>query len=353
MTATQTSPDIDRANSIASLKASNRSGSSNDPLLSVRHLTQEFNVTVRGKGRRRVHAVSDVSFDIGNGETVALVGESGCGKSSLARAILQSPSPVSGEVVFHGNDLTNLRGSALHSSLLGMQVVFQDPYGSLDPHWRVNQIVAEPLRANGIGNSNDRDQRVAELLEAVGLDAVTHGHRRPRELSGGQCQRVAIARALALNPSLLICDEPVSSLDVSVQARILNLFEDLREKYGLAYLFITHDLSVAKHVSDRVAVMYLGKIVEQGIASDIFSSPLHPYSAALLSAIPDPDLPHQAHRIHLVGELPSAAEPPSGCRFRTRCPFAQQRCADEEPKLVLSGNGHSVACHYPLVSGEF
>jgi len=321
--------------------------SGTEMLLEVEGLVQEFATSGRG-ARRRVQAVSGVTFSIAPGETLALVGESGCGKSSLARAILQFPRPISGSVRFNGRDLTQLTGDSLRRGLLGLQVVFQDPYSSLDPRYHVEDIVAEPLLVNGIGNAQERRARVTELLEAVGLDITLHGRRRPRELSGGQCQRVAVARALALHPQLLICDEPVSSLDVSVQAQILNLFEKLRREFSLSYLFITHDLSVAKHVSDRVAVMYLGKLVETAPAEDLFAAPLHPYSAALLSAIPDEEATTQ--RIRLTGELPSAADPPSGCRFRTRCPYAQPVCAEKEPPLVELRAGHAVACHFPLLA---
>ncbi len=316
------------------------------PLLEVRDLVQEF-VTESGAGvRRRVQAVSGVSFEIVAGETLALVGESGCGKSSLARAVLQFPRPIGGSVTFRGKDLTQLHGDDLRAGLLGLQVIFQDPYSSLDPRFHVEELVAEPLTVNKIGTREERAKRVGELLEAVGLDLEVHGRRRPRELSGGQCQRVAVARALALHPQLLICDEPVSSLDVSVQAQILNLFEQLRKDFSLSYLFITHDLAVAKHVSDRVAVMYLGKIVEIGVAAELFAHPMHPYSSALLSAIPNADI--TVERTRLKGDLPSAADPPSGCRFRTRCPYAEQVCAETEPPLVEMGVEHRVACHFPL-----
>jgi oligopeptide transport system ATP-binding protein len=292
-----------------------------------------------------------VSFEIHTGETLALVGESGCGKSTLARTVLQSPPPKSGTVAFNGEPLTGISPKELRKALLGMQVVFQDPYGSLDPHWRVADLISEPLRIHKISSPKERLDRAEELMRAVGLDPLVHGMRRPRELSGGQCQRVAIARALALNPSLLVCDESVSALDVSVQAQILNLFERLRSEFALSYLFITHDLAVAKHVSDSIAVMYLGKIVEIGPAAEIYRASLHPYSAALLSAIPDPDanLDEQRDVVRLQGELPSASNPPSGCRFRTRCPLAQPQCAEVEPPLVELAPGHKVACHFPLV----
>lgn len=322
-----------------------------EALLSVRDIVQEFAVTT-AKGRRRLQAVAGVSLEIYPGETLALVGESGCGKSSLARAIVQAPRPRSGSVSFKGQDLTRLRGAALQHALRGLQLIFQDPFSSLDPRWKIADIVAEPLIVNRVGTRDERQERVNELLEAVGLDPAI-GSRRPRGLSGGQCQRVAIARALALHPDLLICDEAVSSLDVSVQAQILNIFEQLREERGLAYLFITHDLAVARHVSDRVAVMYLGKVCEIGLADEIYERTMHPYASALLAAIPDPDSNRDGReRLQVAGDLPSAADPPSGCRFRTRCPLATERCAQEEPQLLKVSPTRSVACHFPLTPGS-
>ncbi|HVB05033.1 MAG TPA: ABC transporter ATP-binding protein [Acidimicrobiales bacterium] len=318
------------------------------PLLDVRHVERTFVVNTPGQGRRKIQAVADVSFDIWPGETVALVGETGCGKSTLARSILQLPRPEAGEVVFKGADLVQLRHAALRNAMQGMQVVFQDPFSSLNPRWNVLELVGEPLAVHDVGTKQERTRRVEELLEAVGLDARIHGRRRPRELSGGQCQRVAIARALTLSPNLMVCDEAVSSLDVSIQAQILNLFEDLRTDFDLSYLFITHDLSVARHMSDRIAVMYLGKIVELAPSTELFSNPLHPYSAALLSSMPHSDGTATPDRIRLTGDIPSAANPPSGCRFRTRCPFAQQLCADVEPPLNAVSEGRQVACHFPL-----
>lgn len=321
-----------------------------DPLLSVGNLVQTFIIRNPATGVRRIQAVSGVSLHLDKGETLALVGESGCGKSTLARTILQEPPPESGSVVFRGRELTTLRNLELQRARIGIQAVFQDPHGSLDPHWRVRDLVAEPMRVNDMYPKAECYARADELLDAVGLNPLIFGSRRPREMSGGQSQRVGIARALAVNPALLICDEPVSSLDVSVQAQILNLFERLRNEMGLSYLFITHDLAVAKHVSDRIAVMYLGKIVEIGPAKAIYAQALHPYSGALLSSIPDPDAEPgmERKRIELTGELPSAADPPSGCRFRTRCPYAQVICATEEPILGQRADGHMVACHFPL-----
>jgi oligopeptide transport system ATP-binding protein len=323
---------------------------SGDLLLSVENVVQTFTIRNPSSGVRRIQAVSGVSLHLDRGETLALVGESGCGKSTLARTILQEPPPQTGRVVFRGQELTALKGQALQRARLGIQAVFQDPHGSLDPHWRIRDLVAEPMRVNDLHPKAECYRRADELLDAVGLNPLIFGDRRPREMSGGQCQRVGIARALAVDPALLVCDEPVSSLDVSVQAQILNLFERLRREMELSYLFITHDLAVAKHVSDRIAVMYLGKVVEVGPAKSIYAGALHPYSAALLSAIPDPDAAQgsERERVELTGELPSAANPPSGCRFRTRCPFAQEICSEEEPLLSAASDGHFVACHFPL-----
>jgi oligopeptide transport system ATP-binding protein len=325
---------------------------SDGPLLRVTDVVQTYSMFSPGVGRRTIQAVSGVSFDVKTEETLALVGESGCGKSTLARCVLQSPRPQAGAIEFRGTNLVPLKERELSKALRGIQAVFQDPYSSIDPHWHVLDIVAEPLRIHKVGTPKERLARAAELLEAVGLSPSVYGRRRPRELSGGQGQRVAIARALALNPLLVVCDEPVSSLDVSVQAQILNLFEDLKRNFGLSYLFITHDLAVAKHVSDRVAVMYLGKMVEIGSVLDLFDRPLHPYSAALLSAIPERSNERRGNRIPLRGDLPSAADPPSGCRFRTRCAFAQDVCTAEEPPLRDFGNGHMAACHFPFTDGS-
>ncbi len=324
-----------------------------DVLLEARHVVQEF--VVRDSGGVRggvVQAVSDVSFDVRRGETLGIVGETGSGKTTLARSLMQAPQPKSGEVRFQGADLVTLRGRRLLETRRHLQMVFQDPFGSLDPMWRVSQIVAEPLVAYQIGNHAQRKRRVAEVLELVGLDPGRYGGRRPRELSGGQCQRVAIARAVALAPALIICDEAVSSLDTLIQAQVLNLFERLRGELGLSYLFIAHDLALVKQVSDRVAVMYLGKLCEIGPGQAVYRQPLHPYTRALLDSVPGA-APAQAAgpgRGTIRGEPPSPVHPPSGCRFRTRCPRAAQRCADEEPHLRELATGHSVACHFPLVA---
>jgi oligopeptide transport system ATP-binding protein len=321
----------------------------NKPLLSARDLVQEFVVREAGGARGGiVQAVSGVSFDIMPGETLGIVGETGSGKSTLARAVLQAPRPKSGSVVFRGQELTRLRGSALVSARRNMQFVWQDPFGSLDPKWQVRSIVAEPLAAHGVGSPGSRRKRVEELLDLVGLDPVRYAKRHPRELSGGQAQRVAIARAVALEPSLLICDEAVSSLDVLIQAQVLNLFERLRRELNLSYLFIAHDLALVKQVSDRVAVMYLGKFCEVGPGESVYKQPLHPYTKALLDSIPSTEPGAARAAAPLLGEPPSPVNPPSGCRFRTRCPRAADKCASEVPEPRELAPGHLVACHFPL-----
>ena len=320
-------------------------------LLEVRHLVQEFAIRNAGgvKGGM-LQAVSDVSFELRAGEALGVVGETGSGKSTLARSVIQAPPPKSGEVIFDGVDLTTLKRREMERLRRRMQMVFQDPFGSLDPKWKVNDVVAEPLVAFKVGDRGERRQRVAELLDLVGLDPEVHGVRRPNQLSGGQAQRVAIARAIALSPDLVICDEAVSSLDVLVQAQVLNLFEKLRQELRLAYLFIAHDLALVKQVSDRVMVMYLGKVCEIGPGQSLYEEPLHPYTYALLKSIPDPDPKVARVRTTEVisGELPSPLDPPSGCRFRTRCPRAEARCAEEVPELRMLRAGHQVACHFPL-----
>jgi oligopeptide/dipeptide ABC transporter ATP-binding protein len=331
-----------------------------EALLQARDLVQEF--TVRGQGGVHggvVQAVSNVSLDIFPGETLSVVGETGSGKSTLARSIMHAPPPKSGDVVFQGTSLTSLRGTALRDARRSMQMIFQDPYTSLDPLWSVARIVGEPLVAAGMRDRGKRRQRVSELLEQVGLDMAVHGHRRARELSGGQCQRVAIARALAASPALIIADEAVSSLDVLVQAQVLNLLEGLRTSLGLSYLFIAHDLALVKQVSDRVAVMYLGRIVEIGPGDALYRFPRHPYTGALLSAVPiaDPTL-RAEERTLLSGDVPSPANPPKACRFHTRCPKAQELCSREDPPLEEKGTpseaqaGTEAACHFPLSREE-
>jgi oligopeptide transport system ATP-binding protein len=321
------------------------------PLLRARNLVQEFPVRAAGGVKGGVvHAVSDVSFDIYAGETLGVVGETGSGKSTLARSIIQAPPPKSGAVEFRGQDITTLGRRDLKAARRHMQMVYQDPFGSLNPRWRVTELVEEPLVGHGAGNAGSRKRRVEELLDLVGLDPSQYGKRRPFELSGGQCQRVAIARAIALEPALVVADEAVSSLDVLIQAQVLNLFEKLRREMGLSYLFIAHDLAMVKQVSDRVAVMYLGQLAEIGPSEGIYRQPLHPYTAALLDSIPRVDpVTGQAHRpVALPGEPPSPIDPPSGCRFRTRCPRAQQKCAEEVPLLAERLPGHQVSCHFPL-----
>ena len=319
-------------------------------LLRVEDLTVEF-----GAGRgRRVHAVSGVTFDVLEGETLSLVGESGCGKSTTGRAIVQLPPPTRGRVLFGGDDLAQLSKIPLRKVRPQIQMIYQDPISSLNPRRTIGRIIDEPLRVWGVGDKESRDLAVDQVLDAVGLDNSTKS-RRPHEFSGGQCQRICIARALVLDPRLVICDEPVSALDVSVQAQILNLLEDMKQRYGLTLIFISHDLAVVRNVSDRVAVMYLGKLCEVGAPEDLYGSPAHPYTAALMAAVPmaDPDAPPRDDR-QLTGELPSPLSPPSGCRFRTRCPYATERCTAEEPQMrqVGSGKDHFVACHHPLVEVE-
>jgi oligopeptide/dipeptide ABC transporter ATP-binding protein len=318
-----------------------------EPLLSARHLEQQFNV--RGYGNIKggvLRAVRDVSFDIWSGETLGLVGESGSGKTFLARALLQEAGPRSGSVIFLGKELVGLRGRVLLQHRRRVQMVFQDPFASLNPTWRVSAIVEEPLLGYRAGDRAQRCRRVGEVLEQVGLPESTYGRRRPHELSGGQCQRVAIARALMLEPALLICDEALSALDVLIQAQLLNLFEDLRTQLRLSYLFISHDLALVKQISDRVAVLYLGQLCEIGPTASLYREPLHPYTLMLLEAVAGSGRIASALDRSL-GELPSPLRPPSGCRFRTRCPEAQERCVLEEPKLRRASADHLVACHFP------
>jgi peptide/nickel transport system ATP-binding protein len=318
-----------------------------DLVLDVDHLVVEFRT-----GKQRVQAVSDVSFQVRRGETLGLVGESGCGKTTTGRALVQVQPATSGTVRFEGRDLGSLSAGELRATRTRMQMIFQDPISSLNPRRRIRDIVAEPLVIWGIGTPDERQERVRTMLESVGIDPDTAGDRRPQEFSGGQCQRISIARALMANPSLLICDEPVSALDVSVQAQILNLLADLKAEFGLTMVFIAHDLAVVKNVSDRVAVMYLGKLVELTGSDELYRSPAHPYTEALMASIPEPDPEHTTDHQGLTGELPSPLDPPSGCRFRTRCPYAQDRCAAEEPLLREVRPGHQVACHFPLGTSE-
>ncbi len=322
------------------------------PLLSVRDLEHEFGVQHPGRpGRIALRAVRGVSFDVDRGETLGLLGESGSGKSTLARAVLQEPRPTRGEVRFEGQDLTRLRWRKLLERRRSIQMIFQDPFASLNPRWTVASIVEEPLVGHRIGESRERKSRVAEALELVGLPLGTYGRRAPRELSGGQCQRVAIARALTSRPALLVCDEAVSSLDVLVQAQVLDLFEELRAELGLSYLFISHDLAIVKQVSDRVAVLHLGKICEIGPAESLYREARHPYTAALVDSVRRRRASPGAQEkpvVRLAGELPSPLCPPSGCSFRTRCPRAQELCVAKEPALEAASGNHLVACHFPL-----
>jgi oligopeptide/dipeptide ABC transporter ATP-binding protein len=318
-------------------------------ILQVRNLVKHFSVageSLFGRVRGVVRAVDGVSFAIPSGQTLGLVGESGCGKTTLGRCVLQLEQPTAGEVTFEGQPLTALTDAALRPIRRKMQVIFQDPYSALNPRMTVGQIIAEPLKVHGlVADRQGRRQRVAALLADVGLIAAL-ARRYPHELSGGQRQRVGIARALAMNPSLIVCDEPVSALDVSIQAQIINLLAELQARLGLTYLFIAHDLSVVRHISDRVAVMYLGKIVEMTDRQRLYDHPLHPYTKALLSAVPIPDPEVEAHRERLVlgGEVPSPLHPPSGCVFHPRCPIAVAECAQVVPELREVQPGHQVAC---------
>jgi oligopeptide/dipeptide ABC transporter ATP-binding protein len=319
------------------------------PILEVKDLVKHYPLTGGGVVRRPigdVHAACGVSFDLYPGETVGLVGESGCGKSTTGKAVLQLTPPTSGSVKFQGEELVGKTRKQMRGIRRDLQVVFQDPYASLNPRIPVNDIVAEPLQIHGLYRRQGRE-RVRELLTVVGLNPE-HGNRYAHEFSGGQRQRIGIARALALEPKVMVLDEPVSALDVSIQAGVVNLLGELQSRLGLAYLFIAHDLSVVRHISDRVAVMYLGKIVETGTRESIYERASHPYTQALLSAvpIPDPKLERQRQRIVLEGDVPSPVHPPSGCRFRTRCWKAQAICAEEEPALIDRGQGHPVACHF-------
>jgi len=323
-------------------------------LLDVRDLVMHFPLTQGIIFQRKVgavRAVDGVSFHIKRGETLGLVGESGCGKSTTGRAILQLYKPTAGEVFFEGQDLTKLKGEQMRRMRRKVQMIFQDPYASLNPRMTVGSIIGEPLEIHGLAKGRGKQQRVQELLSVVGLNPY-FANRYPHEFSGGQRQRIGIARALAVNPSFIVCDEPISALDVSIQAQIINLLEELQDEFGLTYLFIAHDLSVVRHISDRIAVMYLGKIAELADRLELYRNPLHPYSKALLSAvpIPDPVVERKRERIILTGDVPSPVNPPPGCRFHTRCPLADTICREKEPEFREVVPGHWAACHFAEAS---
>ena len=317
-----------------------------EALLNVRNLKKYF--PIRGGIFQRkigeVRAVDDISFSIRKGETMGLVGESGCGKSTAGRTILRLYEPTAGEIEFDGVNLTELSPEEMRKKRRDLQMVFQYPFASLNPRKTVGQIVEEPLIVHGIGTPKERKERVRELLQVVGLDTY-HAERYPHQFSGGQRQRVGIARALAVHPRLIIADEPVSALDVSIQSQVINLMEDLQEQFGLTYLFIAHDLSVVRHISDRVGVMYLGRLVELADSDELYDEPLHPYTKALLSAVPIPEPDAKRERIILSGDLPSPTDPPAGCAFHTRCPEAMDICREVRPSFQDQGGGHFVACH--------
>jgi oligopeptide transport system ATP-binding protein len=321
------------------------------PLIEIRHIKKYFPIRkgVLQREVARVHAVDDVSFAVREGETLGLVGESGCGKSTLGRTIVRLLEPTDGQIFFRGQAIESLGPRRLRPLRREMQIVFQDPYASLNPRKRVGSIIGDPLRIHGLGDKRERKAQVEQLLETVGL-SPEHYNRFPHEFSGGQRQRIGIARALALRPKLVVADEPVSALDVSIQSQMLNLLEDLQSEFQLTYIFIAHDLGVVRHVSDRIAVMYLGKLVELSPAEELYERPIMPYTEALLSAvpIPDPDLAAKRERIVLEGDVPSPINPPSGCRFHPRCRYATQVCKEVEPPLADYGNGHLAACHHPL-----
>ncbi|MGL4654005.1 ABC transporter ATP-binding protein [Cetobacterium sp.] len=317
-------------------------------LLEIKNLCKYFNIknSVFKKNRKILKAVDDVSLEIRKGETLGLVGESGCGKTSLGRTIVKLYEPTSGDIVYDGKNLTNLNFQEMKSFRRKIQMIFQDPYASLNPRQTIGDIIKEPMEIHNLYEKENRDKKVLEILELVGLNA-SHISRYPHEFSGGQRQRVGIARALACDPEFIVCDEPISALDVSIQAQIINTLEELQEKLGLTYLFIAHDLSMVKHISDRVGIMYLGKLVEISESDSVYNTPLHPYTQALLSAIPipDPDISLKKERIILEGDIPTPINPSAGCRFKTRCPKVSEKCHDKEPQLIEVKKNHKVACH--------
>jgi len=317
------------------------------PLLEVKHLKKHFPIKggVFSKTIGYVYAVDDINFTLGKGETLGLVGESGCGKSTTGRTILRLIEPTDGAIYFEGQDITTLDKSAMRALRREMQIIFQDPYASLNPRMTVGSIIGEPLEIHKIAKGSEKEERVASLLQKVGLRAEDM-RKYPHEFSGGQRQRIGIARALALNPKLIVCDEPVSALDVSIQAQVINLLEDLQTEFGLSYLFIAHNLNVVEHISDRVAVMYLGQIVELASDEELYKNPQHPYTEALLSAVPIPDPTVKKKRIILEGDVPSPINPPKGCHFHTRCMYKDKICEEVEPEFKDIGGGHWVACHF-------
>ncbi|HET7771308.1 MAG TPA: dipeptide ABC transporter ATP-binding protein [Chloroflexota bacterium] len=339
---------------VATQPKSQRTATDGEVLLDVRDLVMHFPLTQGIIFQRKVgavRAVDGISFQIKRGETLGLVGESGCGKSTTGRAILQLYRPTAGEVIFEGQDLVRLKGEQMRRMRRQVQMIFQDPYASLNPRMTVGSIIGEPLEIHGLAKGREKTQRVQELLSVVGLNPY-FANRYPHEFSGGQRQRIGIARALAVNPSFIVCDEPISALDVSIQAQIINLLEELQNEFGLTYLFIAHDLSVVRHISDRIAVMYLGKVVELADHLELYRNPLHPYTKALLSAvpIPDPVIERKRERIILTGDVPSPVNPPPGCRFHTRCPLADTICREKEPEFREVVPGHWAACHFAEAS---
>jgi oligopeptide transport system ATP-binding protein len=330
-----------------------RAWTTNDPLVSVSDLKVWFPISsgVLQRTTGHVHAVDGVDLEVKAGETVGLVGESGCGKSTMGRTVIRLLEPTAGTVKFKGEDISHVRGEKLRLLRRQMAMIFQDPYASLDPRQTVGDIIGEPLDIHGLAKGKERQDRIRELLRIVGMNP-RYADRYPHEFSGGQRQRIGIARALAVEPTFIVCDEPISALDVSIQAQIINLLENLQSKFNLTYLFIAHDLSVVKHISDRIAVMYLGKIMEVAPASLLYRRPRHPYTGSLMSAIPipDPAIELQRKRFVLQGDVPSPVNPPSGCRFRTRCPRAREHCAEEVPALESFGGDQHAACFYPLNS---